>query len=126
MNRRHALVAAPALLAALALGACARPIYNVPGRNFDSPAPFEARSEQIRRAGGGLGWQMEPVRPGVMRGTLNLRSHVAVVEITYSADAFAINYVDSRNLGYDGTSIHKNYNGWIENLERAIAQQPAG
>jgi hypothetical protein len=124
MKRRTLVVAGPPVLAALALGACTAPIYNVPGRRFDSPAPFEARAEQIRRAAGGLGWQTDLVRPGVMRATLNLRSHVAVVEITYSADAFAIRYLDSRNLQYDGSSIHKNYNGWIQNLERAIAQQP--
>jgi hypothetical protein len=68
---------------------------------------------------------MVPVRPGVMRATLNLRTHVAVAEITYDAQHFAIRYVDSVNLQYDGTSIHKNYNSWIQNLERAISQQPS-
>jgi hypothetical protein len=58
------------------------------------------------------------------RATLNLRSHVAVTEIAYDETRFTIRYADSRNLGYDGTSIHKNYNGWIQNLERAISQQP--
>ena len=64
------------------------------------------------------------VRPGVIRATLHLRTHVAVTEITYNEQVFSIIYVDSTNLDYDGTSIHKNYNGWIQNLERAISVQP--
>ena len=61
----------------------------------------------------------------MIRATLNLRTHVAVTEITYNEQVFSILYVDSTNLQYDGTSIHKNYNGWIQNLERAISQQPS-
>ena len=124
MNRRSLLGAAPLALVALSLGACTRPIYNVERQNFTTSGTLDQRAEQIRRAGGGLGWQMSPVRPGVMRATLNLRSHVAVTEIAYDEQGFSIRYVDSVNLDYNGTSIHKNYNGWIENLERAISQQP--
>jgi hypothetical protein len=124
MNRRTILGTAPLMLVALGLGACTRPIYNVARRGFATSGTLEQRAEQIRRAGTGLGWQMDPVRPGLTRATLNLRSHVAVTEIAYDEQGFSIRYLDSRNLDYDGTSIHKNYNGWIENLERAISQQP--
>lgn len=124
MNRRSVLGAAPVLLATLGLAACARPILNVERQNFATAGTFDQRAEQIRRAGAGLGWQIDPVRPGLMRATLNLRSHVAVTEIAYDQQGFSIRYVDSRNLGYDGTNIHKNYNGWVTNLERAISQQP--
>jgi len=27
------------------------------------------------------------------------------------------------NLNYDGSTIHANYNGWVQNLERAIRAQ---
>jgi len=124
MNRRSVLGAAPVLLATLSLAACARPILNVERQNFATAGTFDQRAEQIRRAGAGLGWQIDPVRPGLMRATLNLRSHVAITEIAYDQQGFSIRYVDSRNLGYDGTNIHKNYNGWVTNLERAISQQP--
>ena len=124
MNRRSVLGAAPVLLATLSLAACARPILNVERQNFATAGTFDQRAEQIRRAGAGLGWQIDPVRPGLMRATLNLRSHVAITEIAYDQQGFSIRYVDSRNLGYDGTNIHKNYNGWVMNLERAISQQP--
>jgi hypothetical protein len=126
MQRRSWLGTAPALLAAAAFGlsGCAQPIYDTGGGTFTGEAPLAVRARQIERAGGGLGWQVDPVRPGVMRATLNIRTHVAVTEIAYDTTRFTIRYVDSRNLGYSGTSIHRNYNGWIQNLERAISQQP--
>lgn len=121
MRRRSFLGAG---LALPALAGCTRPVHNVPPQAFANPGTLEARAVQIERAGTGLGWQMVPVRPGVTRATLNLRTHVAVAEVTYDADRFAIRYVDSVNLQYDGTSIHRNYNSWIRNLEQAISQQP--
>lgn len=124
MHRRSLLAAAPLAALALGLSACTRPIYNVESRNFMDTAAFETRRNQIMRAGAGLGWEMEPVRPGLIRATLRLRGHVAVTEIAYTAASFSIRYVDSTNLQFDGSSIHKNYNGWIQNLERAIMQQP--
>ena len=126
MQRRSLLGTAPVLLAAAAFGlpGCSQPIYDTGGGTFTGEGPLDARAKQIERAGGGLGWQIDPVRPGLMRATLNIRTHVAVTEIAYDQTRFTIRYVDSRNLGYSGTSIHKNYNGWIHNLERAISQQP--
>lgn len=126
MRRRSLLGTAPmlAMAGALGLSGCTRPIYNVERRDFVGTAPLEVRRNQILRAGAGLGWEMQPAGPGLIRATLHLRTHTAVVDIAYSADSFSIRYVDSRELQYDGTNIHKNYNGWIQNLERAIMQQP--
>ena len=58
-----------------------------------------------------------------MEGTLNLRSHTAIVDITYDTRTYSIKYKDSTNLGYDGRNIHSNYNGWIENLDKGIQTQ---
>jgi hypothetical protein len=80
-----------------------------------------SRSQQaILSAGNSLGWRMQPQGPGKIQGTLNLRDQSALVDIDYSATTYSIKYKDSSNLHYDGNSIHKNYNGWIENLDRAI------
>ena len=49
-----------------------------------------------------------------------MRSHVAVVDVTYTTKAYSIRYKDSTNLGYDGEGIHPNYNGWIDRLDAAI------
>lgn len=117
-----------ALFAATALAACARtaPVYNVTGMPVTASKPnptLDEVSKAIIRAGAGLGWQMAPVKPGEMVGTLHLRDHVAVVDITYDTKTYNINYKNSDNLNYDGQNIHKNYNGWIQNLDRAIKVQ---
>ena len=63
--------------------------------------------------------------PGVIRGTLNLRTHAVVVRIEYNTEGYSIHYVDSQNMGFkvrsDGARIiHKNYNSWVRNLQREI------
>lgn len=123
---RRAMLAVPALLAAAALGACARiqPIQEGSGE-FAGRATLAQRGDQIRRAGAALGWRVESLGPGLMRGTLDLRSHQAVVDIPYDTQRFAIRYVNSTNLLYDGTMIHRNYNGWVRNLQNAIVTQSA-
>ena len=68
---------------------------------------------------------MEPQAPGLVRGTLNLRTHQAVVDIPYDTQRFSIRYVSSSNLDYDGRVIHRNYNSWVQNLQNAIMAQPA-
>ncbi len=77
----------------------------------------------IVRAGGGLGWIIKEKSPGKMVGTLHLRDHVAIVSISYNTKEYSINYMDSTNLNYNGSTIHSNYNGWIQNLNRAIQTQ---
>jgi hypothetical protein len=126
MQRRNLIGTGSTMAALLVLGlvACAQPIYDTGGGTFTGTGTREVRLVQIERAATGLGWQIDPARPGAARATLNLRSHVAVTEIAYDETRFTIRYVDSRNLDYTGTSIHKNYNGWVRNLERAISQQP--
>jgi hypothetical protein len=89
------------------------------------PVTMEAVQTAIVVAGTGLGWRMEPGKAGTVTGVLELRDHRAVVEVTYDTKAYNIKYKDSSNLDYSGTSIHKNYNGWVENLDKAIRVQLA-
>lgn len=77
----------------------------------------------IERAGATLGWQIKEVQPFLLQGTLVLRDHVAEVNIPYSAQRYSIVYKDSKNLQYDGKNIHSNYNGWVQNLDKAIKVQ---
>lgn len=79
----------------------------------------------IKIAGLNLGWQVTKVKPGLAQAQIFLRDHMALVEIPYNKENFSINYKDSKNLNYDpekGT-IHKNYNGWVQNLRNAINLQ---
>lgn len=48
---------------------------------------------------------------------------MAEVDITYSKDKYNIRYKNSNNLNYDGTKIHSNYNGWIQNFDNAIKRE---
>ena len=113
--------------AALLLAGCtSKPIYNVVEAPIGAAKPnpsMEEISRAIVRAGAGLGWQMTPNQPGHITGRLALRTHVAVVDINYTPKTYSIKYRDSTNLDYTGTSIHRNYNGWIQNLDKAIRAQ---
>lgn len=109
------------------LASCARPtpVYNAEGASFLGRAGLAERNRQIKRAGAGLGWAMEDVGPGLIRGTLNARGHQAVVDIPYDQLRFSIHYASSTNLNYNGSTIHNNYNGWVQRLERQIIAQSA-
>src|SRR5215203_5945031 len=112
-------------LGATALAACTRTVpIQEGGGEFIGRGTLAQRADQIRRAGAGLGWRMEPQAPGLVRGTLNLRAHQAVVDIPYDTQRFGIRYLSSSNLDYDGRSIHRNYNSWVQNLQNAIMAQP--
>jgi hypothetical protein len=117
-----------ALLTITVLGACSRmaPLYNVSDMPVvaNKPDPtLDDVSKAIIRAGAALGWEMVPAKPGLIVGTLNIREHQAVVDVNYTPKTYSITYKNSNNLNYDGQSIHKNYNGWIQNLDRAIKAQ---
>lgn len=115
--------------AALVLGACAtgQPIYNV----IDSPvvlAPGKTATNQqiqtaILRAGTRLGWQLQPEGPGKMSGRLSLRQHMAVVDISFNTKTYSIMYRDSSGLDARDGTIHRNYNGWVQNLDKAIRSE---
>ena len=109
----------------LLLGGCrTADLHSVRGAPGTSKAVSMADVETaIRRAGHGLGWQIVPQGPGRAEGTLVLRDHRAVVNITYDTKNYSITYKDSANLHYDGKTIHSNYNGWIQNPDKAIRTQ---
>lgn len=74
----------------------------------------------IKLAGARYGWEMVDEGPGLMKGTLRLRKHVAVVRIQYDADSYFIQYDDSEKLLYGNDRIHRNYNRWVRNLSEEI------
>jgi len=116
-----------ALVVALGIGCRSSIVKNV----HDAPMTFATENkpsiEQIKKAiivaGSGLGWRIKSQSPGHLIGTLNIRAHKAIVDIKYSTENYSITYKESSNLNYDGTNIHSNYNGWIQNLEKAINVQ---
>jgi hypothetical protein len=111
---------AAAVLALVA--ACSAPVRNVVSEPVvaSRDVTLEDVKKAIISAGTGLGWKMTPQEDGRITGQLDLRKHTAIVDITYTTEAFSITYVDSTNLKYDGRLIHRNYNNWITNLENRI------
>lgn len=86
--------------------------------------PAELNNKQIvteiKRALVGRGWVVASEEPGTINATLNLRSHVARVAISYDAKQVHLAYVSSDNLKYKEKNgkrtIHKNYLSWVNNL----------
>jgi hypothetical protein len=115
-------------LAIALLGACrSAPIYNVNDAPVVVTAGKAATAEQVKtailRAGGRLGWQMTESQPGVVTARISLRGHSATADVKYNAKAYSIVYRESSNLKAESDQIHKNYNGWIENLDREIRNE---
>lgn len=128
MKKLNRAILFTTLAAILLLTACrTAPVLNIHNAAFPEYDKASLSMKQIEGAiviaGTGLGWIMTPVADGHIVGTLNLRSHQAVVDVTFNQDDYNIDYKSSANLKYNGTKIHKNYNGWIQNLSTAINNQ---
>ena len=114
------------ILALALVGCVTNPVYNV----TDAPVMTSTRGYTARdvrsailQAGAAKGWQMKEIRPGLIVGTLNVRDHMAQVDIEYDRKTYSILYKNSYNLKYDGANIHKNYNEWVQQLSAAINTQ---
>jgi len=101
-------------------------IYQVKDAPIQTATGKEPGTEDVQKAiiaaGVGLGWQMAVAKPDEIVGTLNIRSHQAVVSIPYTTKNYSIIYKDSTNLKYNAEkqTIHENYSGWIQRLDGAI------
>ena len=121
------MIAAIATLSFLGCGT--PPVYNVSNMSIavagDKKATLEDVEKAIIRAGGALGWIIKKEKPGVLKGTLILRTHTAIVSIKHNTEEYSITYESSVNLNYDpaANTIHSNYNGWIQNLNKGIQVQ---
>lgn len=106
-------------------GCRAAPIYNIDNAPIEVSAKHSSDKikKAIIRAGVALGWKMKAKKKGQIIGTLFLRKFVAIVDIRYNTKTYSITYKDSKGLNYDGKNIHKNYNGWVKNLDRGIQAQ---
>lgn len=121
MNYRIALIAVAFVL----LGGCrTAPIYNVNEAPVVVASGKQATMDDVKtaimRAGGRLGWQMTETGPGVINARIALRGHTASVDVNYNTKTYTIAYRDSTGMDARSGQIHKNYNGWIENLDRDI------
>lgn len=114
------------LIIFLVAAGCARTatLYNPPRASFLATDTGTVE-RAIMDAMSGRGWVPSREAPGVILGTLHLRSHTAVVRVEYNSDSYQVTYVSSDDLKYrrnaDGTEmIHRNYNSWVQNLVNDI------
>jgi len=117
-----------AVVFAVAVAGCgSRPIMNVTAEPVVVTPGKTATNDNVRdailRAGSSLGWQMRPAAPGVIAGSINLRGHSANIDVEYNTRTYNIVYRSSSGLDAQNGQIHKNYNGWIENLNNAIRRE---
>lgn len=101
-------------------------------QNMNSSIPMDTKNitmenieKGINRAAASLGWKVEKSKNGELIATLSLREHIAKVKIVYTLTKYNITYIDSSNLKYNSSNntIHSNYNGWIQNLNKGIQIQ---
>ncbi len=101
------------------------PIYNA--KNISISPRHSASNEEIAEAiwsaARRRGWKTEIVGKWKIKAVKHIRSHSLTVSINYSKSSFDINYIDSNNLKFDGSNIHKNYNIWIHQLEESIQNE---
>ena len=80
----------------------------------------EQVSKAVRGALAGRGWTVTSEEPGHIVSTLNVREHMAKIDIVYDVQTIAIKYLDSGELLYAEKKgqrvIHRNYLNWIQNL----------
>ena len=101
------------------------PLYNA--KNISISPRLSASNEEIAEAiwsaARRQGWKTERVGDRKIKAVKHIRSHSLTVSINYSKSSFDIIYIDSNNLKFDGSNIHKNYNIWIHQLEESIQNE---
>ena len=126
MTRLSRLLIVAALAVVVAACGTSKPVLNID----DAPIAGTHTTDQVRMVIATVakkrGWVVEDVGPGLLKATFSGHSHRAVVNIPYTTTTFSIHYVDGTNLDYNGKTIHRNYDRWINNLREDIQKELAG
>jgi len=81
---------------------------------------IEQVSKAIRAALAGRAWAVTSDEPGHIVSTINVREHMAKIDIVYDLQTIKIKYLESGELMYAEKKgqrmIHRNYLNWILNL----------
>ncbi len=127
-SRRARLWSGLLLLPVLALLMGARQVPLVNPEPIAVPAGLtQAKvARSIKAALVGREWVVSEEQPGKIIATLNLRAHMAKIDVSFDTSKVTIQYLDSKELMYGekkGTTvIHRNYLSWIQNLVTDISR----
>ena len=109
------------------LSACtASRIYNLESEKIvlcNLNLPLSGIAAAIEDAGSELGWDMKSISPWHIVGTISIKRKVAVVDIKFDHESYGVFHKESSHLGYNGSSIHRVYNKWIQDLDRVIKRK---
>lgn len=109
------------ILALAVLTGCAgKPIFNVEQAPVQYDLPESKIKQAIMDAAINRGWLISEQGNGELRGELNVRTHHAVIHISYNKNNYSIKYSNSMNLDEKDGKIHKSYNRWVMNLHQDI------
>ena len=118
-----ALGGALALSVLLAAGCRTQPIYEVVAAPIPVVAGKAATMPEIEKAmvrgGARAGWLVLPEAPGRLSARYQQGNHSATVGIEHDTRAYNIKMRDT-SVRNDGTSVHRAYNQWVQNLDRSI------
>jgi len=85
---------------------------------------IEQVAKAIKASLVGRTWAVTQDDPGHIVSTLNLREHMAKIDIAYDLQTIKIRYLDSGELMYAEKKgqrmIHRNYLNWIQNVVNDI------
>ncbi|MBF9015470.1 MULTISPECIES: hypothetical protein [unclassified Oceanispirochaeta] len=72
------------------------------------------------------GWEVTSKNEGKITAKYSKSEDLinANIEILFDTEGYSISYVDSKNLDFNDKrmTIHRNYNRWIANLNKSIAE----
>ena len=133
MSKKSLIVLASIMIMSFCLAGCMRQANlqnptNILAASYSGKSLTSAQVRQAILSGAKeKGWVARELTPGVISASLAVRSHLAEVEIPYSADRYSILYKNSQNLNYKAQdkTIHNQYNNWVNYLRLAIDAQMA-
>jgi len=116
-------LAAALVLACLTVAGCTVGVVQPKGKvGMTNDVKVEQVTEAILAAGAEAGWTAKVVRPGLIEGSREWSNgkHSMTVEVIYDAKNYEIKYKDSKNLQYDGSSVHRQYWLRVQRWDEAI------
>ncbi len=111
-----------ALVFAVGLAGCTVPLQQTRSTAIHAKSPDTVKNA-IMQAGLERQWIMKPVSPGIIDGTLMVRTHVVKVRISYTTQEYKIDYVDSTDMKAADGKIHRKYGLWVQNLDADIQRK---
>ncbi|MBR1923670.1 MAG: hypothetical protein IJ839_00105 [Ruminobacter sp.] len=95
-----------------------------PSSNISGNYTSEEVKKAIISASVNREWIPEVIEEGVIEDTLIKPGCCsATIRVHYTNTGYTINYVNSRGLGERGGKIHRNYNRWVNNLDKDIQKE---